>query len=184
MKRYMRGLVAIITSLAFMGGIAGAQAGCEGATITNTGPGSENVVTCVDSSTVHVTCTNDVYVVTDSSQSSGSGNADNSGNTTGGNSITGNATNENGATVQIGASCAPAAVTTTPTPTPTPTSPQPVTGFGGRGAGAPEAQAVAALPNTNSNPILDIALVSAISLAAALILSRLGVLAYRRSILR
>lgn len=184
MKRYMRGLVAIITSLAFMGGVASAQTGCEGATITNTGPGSTNEITCVDSSTVHVVCSNDIYVVTDNSQSSGSGDADNSGNTTGGSSITGNATNENGTTVEIGASCAPAAAVTPPAPTPTPTSPQPVTGFGGRGAGAPEVVAVAALPNTSSNPILDVALVSAISLAVALVLSRLGILAYRQSALR
>ena len=180
MKRYMRGLVAIITSLAFMGGVASAQTGCEGATITNTGPGSTNEIICVDSTKVHVTCSNNIYVVNNSEQVAGSGDANNSGNTTGGSSITGNATNENGTTVEIGASCAPAAVTTPPTPT----SPQPVTGFGGRGAGAPEAVAVAALPNTSSNPILDVALVSAISLAVMLALSRLGIHAYRQSALR
>jgi hypothetical protein len=189
MKRYMRGLVAIITSLAFMGGVASAQAPstcADGeATITNTGPGSTNEITCVDSTKVHVTCSNNIYVVNNSDQIAGSGDATNGGNTTGGSSITGNAINENGTTVEIGASCAPAAVVTTPpAPTPTPTSPQPVTGFGGRGAGAPEVVAVAALPNTSSNPILDVALVSAISLAVALVLSRLGILAYRQSALR
>ena len=68
MKRYMRGFVAVVTSLAFMGGVANAQQACEGATITNTGPGSTNEVKCVDSRDIKVTCVNDVYVVNNISQ--------------------------------------------------------------------------------------------------------------------
>ncbi|MNH58529.1 hypothetical protein D3C85_1066560 [compost metagenome] len=176
----MRGFVAVVTSLAFMGGVANAQQACEGATITNTGPGSTNEVTCVDSREVTVTCVNDIYVVNNNSQTGGSGDADNSGNTTGGSSISGNATNENGATVQIGAACAaqPAAVTPeTPTPS------QPV---GGMGAGAPTeaAKVIAALPNTSGGSLLDSILIGSASLAGLLVASRLGMTAYRRATLR
>ena len=194
----MRGFVAVVTSLAFMGGVANAQQACEGATITNTGPGSTNEVKCVDSRDIKVTCVNDVYVVNNNSQTGGSGDADNSGNTTGGGSISGNATNENGTTVQIGASCAtqPAAVTPE---NPAPGQPvggmgagQPVGGMGagqpvgGMGAGAPleAAKTVAALPNTGNNILLDSVVIGGTSLAALLIASRLGAIAYSRLALR
>ena len=189
MKRYMRGFVAVVTSLAFMGGVANAQQACEGATITNTGPGSTNEVKCVDSRDIKVTCVNDVYVVNNNSQTGGSGDADNSGNTTGGGSISGNATNENGTTVQIGASCAtqPAAVTPE-----NPAPGQPVGGMGagqpvgGMGAGAPleATKTVAALPNTGNNILLDSVVIGGTSLAALLIASRLGAIAYSRLALR
>lgn len=191
MKRYMRGFVAVVTSLAFMGGVANAQQACEGATIINTGPGSTNEVTCVDSRDIKVTCVNDVYVVNNNSQTGGSGDADNSGNTTGGGSVSGNATNENGTTVQIGASCAtqPAAVTPE---APTPTPGQPVGGMGagqpvgGMGAGAPAeaAKTVAALPDTGDNTMIDSVLIGGTSLATLLIASRLGAIAYRHLALR
>ena len=175
----MRGFVAVVTSLAFMGGVASADDSCTGA-IVNTGPGSTNEVKCVDSRDIKVTCVNDVYVVNNNSQTGGSGDADNSGNTTGGGSISGNATNENGTTVQIGASCAtqPAAVT--------PENPAPGQPVGGMGAGAPleAAKTVAALPNTGNNILLDSVVIGGTSLAALLIASRLGAIAYSRLALR
>lgn len=179
----MRGFVAVITSLAFMGGVASAQESpaCDGAlVITNTGPGSTNVVKCIDSREVTVTCSNNIYVVNDNSQTSGSGNADNSGNTTGGSSVTGNATNENGTTVQIGAACAAQPTAVTPE---APTPSQPV---GGMGAGAPVAPVttIAALPNTGSNTLLDSALIGGASLATLLVAARLGATAYRRLALK
>lgn len=184
MKRYMRGFVAAITSLAFMGGVASAQTPttcADGeATITNTGPGSVNEIECVDSREITVTCSNNIYVVNDNSQTGSSGNANNSGNTTGGNSISGSATNENGATVQIGASCAaeqPAAVT--------PEAPTPSQPVGGMGAGAPvPVTAIAALPNTSNNTLLDNVLIGSAGLASLLIASRLGTAAYRRLALK
>ena len=182
MKRYMRGFVAVVTSLAFMGGVANAQQACEGATIINTGPGSTNEVTCVDSRDIKVTCVNDVYVVNNNSQTGGSGDADNSGNTTDGGSVSGDATNENGTTVQIGASCATQPTAVTPE-APTPTPGQPV---GGMGAGAPAeaAKTVAALPDTGDNTMIDSVLIGGTSLATLLIASRLGAIAYRHLALR
>jgi hypothetical protein len=180
----MRGFVAVITSLAFMGSVANADDSCTGA-IVNSGPGSENSITCVDSTKVHVTCSNNIYVVNNSEQIAESGDATNGGNTTGGGSISGNATNENGATVEIGASCAgqPAAVTPE---NPTPSQPVGGMGAGGMGAGAPTeaTQAITTLPNTGSNVILDSVLIGGTSLGALLIASRLGAVAYRRLALR
>ncbi len=182
MKRYMRGFVAVVASLAFMGGVASAETtpSCDGAlVITNTGPGSTNVVECVDSREITVTCSNNIYVVNENSQTGSTGDADNSGNTTGGGSVTGNATNENGATVEIGATCAtqPAAVT--------PEAPTPSQPVGGMGAGAPvPVTTIAALPNTSSSALLDNVLIGSVSLASLLIASRLGIIAYRRLALR
>lgn len=193
MKRYVRGFVAMIATVALMGGVAQAQETppCDGAlVISNTGAGSVNKIECVDATEVTVTCKNNIYVVTDSSQAAHSGNATNSGNTTGGSAITGNATNENDTTVQIGAACGaqPAAVTPE---APTPTTPQQVGGMGaGAGAGvaapAPRqaATAVTTLPNTNSNPAIDNALVAGTGLTGLLIASQLGIAAYRRFALR
>lgn len=200
MKRFMQGFAALITTLTFMGGVAGAQEAspCSGATITNTGPGSTNKIKCVESNKVRVSCVNNVYVVNDNSQTAGSGNATTGGNTTGGNAISGNATNENGTTVQIGASCGAQPVVTTPeAPTPsnpvTPTTTVTPQQAGGRGAvtaptAAPvplqQAATVATLPNTSSNPILDNALTAGASLTGLLIASQAGMAVYRRFALR
>jgi hypothetical protein len=196
MKRFTQGFVALIATLTFMGGVAGAQeaSACEGATITNTGPGSVNEIKCVESNKVHVSCVNNIYVVNDNSQNAGSGNATTGGNTTGGSAITGNATNENGTTVQIGASCGSQPVVTTPeVPTPsnpvTPTTTVAPQEVGGRGAGiapAPfqEAVTVATLPNTSSNPVLDTAVTAGASLTGLLIASQVGMAVYRRFALR
>lgn len=184
MKRFMRGIVAVIIAAGVMGGPAYAQDACDGAlVISNTGPGSTNEIKCVDSNTVRVTCTNDVYVVNNNSQTSESGDATNSSNTTGGSSITGNATNENGTTVQIGASCAAAPVVTTPEDKPNQPTP------GGMGAGqvagvsteaAPGAQQVALLPNTTGNSIVKTIVTSIAALIGTVAMSRLAVVLYRR----
>ena len=196
MKRYVRGFVAMVATVALMGGTAQAQETppCDGAlVINNTGAGSVNTIKCVDATEVKVVCKNNVYVVTESSQAAHSGNATSSGNTTGGSAITGNATNENDTTVQIGAACAaqPAVVTPEAPKPPTPTAPQQVGGMGagaGAGAAAPvprqAATAVTTLPNTSSNPALDNALAASTGLTGLLIASQLGIAAYRRFALR
>lgn len=190
MKRYMRGFVATITSLALMSGVASADtaepATCTDgqATITSTGPGSVNIISCVDSKEIHVTCDNNIYVVNDNSQTANSGNADNSGNTNGGSSVTGDATNENGTTVQIGASCVSPAAVTPESPTPQQPTTTPVDGMGAGAPSAEAAQAIAVLPNTSSNTVLDSILIGVSSLAALLITSRFGAAAYRRFALR
>jgi hypothetical protein len=184
MKRYMRGFVAFIISLGFMGGVASAQtADCQGAlVISNTGPGSTNVAECVDVSKVNVVCNNNVYVVNGTVQTSTSGGAIGSGNTTASQTVTGNAINQNGTTVQIGTACA--APTTAPTPTTTPPAASsnvtPATGLGGSGAVSPSSATAAVLPNTASNPVADIAIASVVTLAGLLATSRLAITAYRR----
>ena len=193
MKRYLRGFVAIVATLAFMGGVANAQEGsgdCSGdAIITHTGPDSVNKIECVSARDIKVTCKNNIYVVTDNSQSAGSGDTTNDGNTTGGSAISGNATNENGTIVEIGASCGEQPAVITPeNPKPgmgavTPSSQQP---SGGGGAVAPTQAPVeiTTLPDTSSNPILDGALIAGSSLTGLLIASQLSIAAYRRFALR
>jgi hypothetical protein len=176
MKKYVRGFLATIVSVCYLSSAAvGAQSsGCAGATITNTGPNSTNTITCVDSSTVSVTCVNNVFTVTNNSQTSNTGGANNSGNTTGGGSITGNATNSNGQTVQIGASCdVPSTTTTTTTPS---------TGLGE--VEGTSTTKVAALPYTAKSSIATWVVAVAAGLAGLVGLSRLAVLAYRHSLLK
>lgn len=194
MKRYMRGLVATIASLALMSGVASAESEqpttCANgeATITSTGEGSVNMVTCVDSKEIHVTCDNNIYVVNDSSQTANSGDASNSGSTDSGSSISGSATNENGATVEIGTSCVIPSVTNPESPTPEQPVVSPINGLGmGMGEGAPAAEAtqtIASLPNTSSNTVLDSLLVGGSGLIALLIASRLSTATYRHFALR
>lgn len=184
MKRFMRGIVAVIIAAGIMGGPAYAQQACDGAlVISNTGPGSTNEVECVDSNTIRVICTNDVYVVNNNSQTSESGDATNSSNTTGGSSITGNATNENGTTVQIGASCVAAPVVTTPEDKPNQPTPGMGAGRGGNVLGAettPSAQQVALLPTTAGNSIVETIVTGIAALIGTIAMSRLAVVLYRR----
>lgn len=169
MKRYMRGIVAAVISVSFIGGTVGAEEACPGATITNTGPDSVNEITCVDSTAVQVTCTNNVYVVNNNSQTGGTGSG----------VITGNATNTNGTTVQIGAACTSPTATTTVTPPPAAVKPS--TGMGATSLPEPKATV---LPNTASNPVTDIAIASTLGLAGIMAVSRIGIAAYRRIALR
>ena len=176
MNLYMRGLTAITVSLGIMfGGAVDAGAVCAGATITNTGPGSQNEITCVDSSTVSVACINNINVVTNNDQTGTSGDA------SGSNVITGNATNENGAVVTIGASCEaqpviPAATTPTPVVPPTEKSSP-------AGTTAPKQQ-IAVLPNTASTSFVKNALIATLALSALFVASRIAITVYRRIALR
>lgn len=176
MKRYTRALLVTVLSIGLMGSVSvGAEGPCAGATITNTGADSVNTIECVDASSVKVSCSNGIYVVSSSDQTAESGMAD------GPSAITGNATNDNNAVVTIGASCATqTTVPVTPTPPAEVAKTTPGTGLGAAAA-KPK---VAALPNTASNPIVDIALVATASLVAILIGSRLFVLAYKNAALK
>lgn len=183
MKRFMRGIVAVIIAAGIMGGPAYAQQACDGAlVISDTGPGSTNEIKCVDSSTVRVTCTNDVYVVNNNSQTSESGDATNSNNTTGGSSITGSATNENGTTVQIGASCVAAPVVTTSEEKPNQPTPGKGAGLvaGVNTAAAPSTQQVALLPNTAGNSIVETIITGIATLIGIIAASRLAIVLHRR----
>lgn len=131
MKRVIQFLSSILLVVGISAGLASAETTT--CTISNTGQGSVNVCSTSTEESVEVTCENNIYVVTDNSQTSSSGGANNSGNTNGGSAITGNATNENNQVVKIGSSCGTAATTTASTTTPT----------GGKGAGAETPQVTA-----------------------------------------
>jgi len=125
MKRALRIVAgAVVGASAWVGVAAADSVTCNGS-ITDSGTGSTNTVTCVDDEENTVSCVNNVIVSNTNDQTAGSGGAFTTGNTTGGDAESGDASNDNVVVVDVGASCAPVATTTTttPTPTPTPTTP-------------------------------------------------------------
>lgn len=184
MKRYVRGLTAIIISASFVGGVASAQeANCD---ITGTGPGSENTCEIDEKNIIHVTCKNNVYVVNDNDQDSESGDGTVHGNNSGGSASSGSAVNENGTEVEIGASCGAQEVVTPSNPEAPVTGIAAVTpsggagGVGGGGGGA----GVAMLPDTAGNNNAGIAAISITALVSVIVASRFGLLAYQRAALK
>lgn len=194
MKKLTQIVSAILLSVAFVGvsntvsAIEG-EGECSGAfVITNTGPESENIITCIDVENLIVTCQNNIYVLNDNDQFAHTGNSQGEGNTITGNAFTGDASNENRTIVEIGAECdvegeekegekgekeeekAPVVVTGAEVPS--------------AGAGAAAPQKVAALPFTAGNSTLETAAISAIVLATAFATIRLAVAAYRRQALK
>lgn len=150
-------------------------------TISNTGPGSDNTITCVVDNNTNIVCNNDLKVELSNDQSGDSGSGSTSGNTSGGFTTTGNVDNNNVATVAIGASCAPVTVASTTTVTPTPAA-------GGQGAAVatPAAKPAApkSLPETGSNTAQKLGLDSLVVLGGTLGLSQVVLRAYRRLALR
>jgi hypothetical protein len=135
MKRVIGMVAATLLSVSLMAGVAAADTS-DSTTDTSTSDtsnctiymtGSDSYNSCVSNSdqSAQVICTNDVYVLNNNSQTAGSGGVTVTNNGSAGNAVSGSATNQNGDTVTIGASCAPAAATTT----------TPVTG--GKGGGNP-----------------------------------------------
>lgn len=167
MKKVAKIVSAAIVSTAFMGTVASA-ATCDGTiTITNTGPGSNNTVSCTDVSNIVLNCTNDIVVATVNTQTGTTGNGDTSNNTTGASAVTGQVVNNNGNNVTIGGGCEQLTATSTPmTP-----------GKGGGGAFTPEV-----LPNTSSSsPVL--AVLGVIAAATGItVISRVAVIAYRKAL--
>src|SRR5581483_12353850 len=144
MKRLLRPLAAGAMAATLIPGAASAATSNNTCgNISYTGPGSNNTISCDNNSELHVSCHNNVDVVTVNGQSSGSGSATVKGNTSGGVAVSGNAGNTNIDTTNIDVSCAPAKTVST-----TPSTPS----QGGKGAvaGAKTSQA-ASLPNTGSN---------------------------------
>jgi hypothetical protein len=179
MKKVTQILTALVLGISFVGigSVAHAQEvkSCDSIVITNTGEGSYNEGVCTVNVDVNVTCTNNVYVLDDNSQEAATGAASELGNTSGGAAVSGNATNDNGQTVQIGASCGQPAVPTTPT---TPTTPVvPV-------ATAAPKQQVTVLPFTASNSTAETAVIATIALATVLVTARVAVSVYRRMALK
>lgn len=170
MKKLLKVFSAIIVSTAFMGGMASA-ATCNGTiTITNTGPGSNNQVSCTEVNNIVLTCDNNIIVGTVNTQTGTSGNANTGNNTTAGTATSGSVVNENGQNVTIGASC-------DTLPTAAPVTPGKGGGGGGGGAGAAMPDA---LPNTAGIEALPLLIGTIGASIVAVIASRLALAAYRR----
>lgn len=167
MKKLLRFMTAVIVSTAFVGGMASA-ATCDG-TISVTGPGSNNQISCNEVNNIVVTCENNITVGTINSQTGDSGNADGSNNTTSGTVASGSVVNDNGQNVTIGASCGEAASLTSETP-----------GQGGGGGGGAGEAVPEELPNTSSVDIAPLAIGAFIVSVALAALSRLAHVTYRR----
>ena len=183
MNKLTQIFAAIALSVGFVGNVAGAQASpdpvCTSIVITNPGQSSNNSGTCVVNTTVTVSCTNNIYVLSQNDQTAVTGQASSLGNTSGGPAITGDATNSNGTNVQIGAACG-STHTTPETPNTTPTASTTPTG----GSGQAEAKHIAALPYTASSSVVELAAVGTVVLLISLVATRIGFALYRRTSLK
>lgn len=155
--------------MAFMGGVANA-ATCDGV-ISVTGPSSNNQVSCNDINDLVVNCTNNIVTATVNTQNGASGNGDVGFNNISGDVQTGTVLNDNGNQVTVGAACGEGVVAST--------------GSGGGGGGAtpaaPEESGVGeALPDTANGITAPLGITSVAVGAVTIVLSRLGVAAYRR----
>lgn len=159
MKKLTNALVLVLIGSASMGSVASA-ATCQGS-ITLTGAGSNNTVSCSDISNIVVDCNNNIVVATANQQTGSSGGASAGGNTSSGNVASGSVVNDNGQDITVGAACDSSPATTT---TDTPETP-------GKGAFRPPS-----LPVTSGAPSI-VTLASGAVLAGAIIsLVRLAVL--------
>jgi hypothetical protein len=180
-KKLLQIITGTVVSVGLMAGTAAADSVTCGGSISNTGPGSNNTITCVDKNDIQVTCSNNDKVVETNNQNANSGGAFTVENTSGGNANSGNANNNNKVTVDVGASCARQVATTATT------SPA-----GGKGAGSastpattPSAKAgVSSLPKTGSNSLQDSAITGVFVLGTAAAVSQLAASAYRRFALK
>ncbi len=144
---------AAIVSTAFIGSAAGAVS-CDG-TISLTGPGSNNIISCNEVNNIAISCINDVIVGSINTQTGTSGDGSATNNTNGGNVATGTVLNDNGQNIVVGASCETIATTDTDA------------GGGSGAADTPDGGQGAAtmpleLPNTSASNIMDPSIILAI----------------------
>lgn len=169
MKRYMRGLVALIVILGISGGNASAQSAC---VIEGTGPGSVNECEIVDQETCEAN--NGTFISIDNDNEQGS--------ETGDGETTGNANNTNTTDVTINlenGTCVVPAVVTPVTPD------APVTPTTGTGATAvTPAPVVAVLPNTASNSVAQVAAIGFVALMTVASIAGTAIAIYRRVALK
>jgi len=167
MRKILLTITSSVLGIGLMGAVASASAVTCSGSVSNTGAGSTNTVSCVDTNNVSVSCNNKDVITQSNTQNSTSGGATTSGNTSGGNSTSGSSSNSNSTKVQLGASCAPVAgtttafttgavVTTTSTPAATMTTP---------------AATPTSLPSTGSNSSLDAAIVGVSALGGVSLVS-------------
>ena len=162
MKKLFKIISAAIVSTAFLGTLSASAATCSGDfTITGTGPLANNTISCNEINNVVATCNNNVVVLNFNDQNGISGSATVSNNTGGGSAVTGSIANDNNNNIDLAAVCEGGAVVTP--------------GGGGGGGGAlPEV-----LPNTGAMDLIPL-LSGTIGMSIiAVVLSRLGLAAYR-----
>ena len=184
MKKVMQILSGSVLAIGLLVGSASADTTTTNCgNISNTGPDSNNTITCVDQYNNDVICNNNTVVEVSGSQTSNSGGAFTVDNTYSGSATSGSSDNSNVTNVSLGDSCAPVAVasvttpaTTTPvasttTATPATTTPTP--------AVAPKT--VAALPSTGSDSNIKYAGIGLAAVSALVIASQLSLSVYRRA---
>src|ERR1700709_2805127 len=98
MKKFIQIITASLVGVGLMAGVAAADSVTCGS-ITNTGPGSTNTISCVDENNKQVTCNNNETIVESNDQNASSGGAFTTGNTTSGNANSGDSSNNNTVTV-------------------------------------------------------------------------------------
>ncbi len=141
------------------------------AQISNTGPGSTNVITDTSTTSCTSTSTNNVQVSNTTSQGSSSGSAASSGNTSSGSALSGNSSNSSTTSTSVVANntspCLPAVAVVTPTP--------PTAGKGGEVLAESTTKAtpivVASLPQTGSVTSADVAATTSATISGLLLLA-------------
>lgn len=118
MRKLLQAVVLSLAVVGLVGGVASADSVTCWSGISDTGPDSDNVVTCVNDQNNTLKCENNVVVVNEDYQDALSGNTFVVTNTSGGDAVSGGSDNRNVTIVQVGASCSPVGeAPSTPVPT-------------------------------------------------------------------
>lgn len=177
MKVLLQSVITSVAAFSLIGGMAAAQVaqvpnGCD---ISNTGANSNNTCEMTNENTLTFSCKNDLDVVLNNSQNTGTGSVDLTGNTNSGFAYSGDASNQNKVDVVTDVTCAPVQQAAVTTPTSPPVTPQVTPQVKAAEQSAPKA---ASLPVTGTNPLAMTAIAAA---AAGMIagLAHFGAKAYR-----
>jgi hypothetical protein len=172
-----------------MGAMVGSAAA---ASISDTGPGSTNIVKNETSNNVDIKCDNKVNVTSNNNQSGSSGAATVENNTNAGSATSGSVNQSNDVHTSVDASCggttaaggqggAGGGVPSTPAAAP---ASAPAGGQGGAGGLVlGSSTQVQSLPNTGTNPMVVTGIIAA-GLSGVAALTRVGVMAYGASKVR
>lgn len=150
---------------------------CDSASISNTGPGSENKIICSDDTKVVIKCSNGTVINVDLDQDADSGDGTVDGNTNGGGATSGDANNEANLNVDVDNACVLACGACA-----TPETPKPPTPLTPTTAVVTPAQPTktTSLPSTGDmTPLMEAGLVTG-AIVALLAVSRFGVALYRK----
>lgn len=170
-----------------MGGVVGASSVDE-CSIYQKGSASYNSCeTNKQNSNVRVNCVNNVYVIDNTSQNAGTGQATITSNGNGGYVASGNATNQNGNTVTINASCGQASTpvsSTSSTPSSSSCSTAKTCPSSSSSTSAKTTVPASSLPETGSNALVNGAAIATGVLVGVLGISFAGGALYRRLALK